>query len=58
MPFHMPAALIRAIRNTPHKVAQVFFFGTGAAVYTAKRMAVRGWVLYNDVFIDITDVGR
>ena len=43
-------------RNTPHKVAQVFFFGAGASIYTAKPVAVRRCGYYNDVFIDITDV--
>ena len=37
-------------RNTPHKVAQVFFFGAGGSGYTTKRMAVRGWVLQRCVY--------
>ena len=42
-------------RRPPHKVAQVFFYGAGAAalprnVWDAERP------YYNDVFIDITDV--
>lgn len=42
-------------RNSPHSVSQTFFFGTGAAALPNKLWdAARP--LYNDVFIDITDV--
>ena len=42
-------------RNPPHRIAQMFFFGEGAAhipkdVFDARRSC------YNEVFIDITDV--
>lgn len=42
-------------RNPPHKVAQVFFFGTGAAALPKNVWEAEGGY-YNDVFIDITDV--
>ncbi|MYC94417.1 MAG: hypothetical protein F4X14_05545 [Caldilineaceae bacterium SB0661_bin_32] len=42
-------------RNPPHKVAQVFFFGTGAAAIPRNVWQSEGGY-YNDVFIDITDV--
>ena len=42
-------------RNPPHKVAQVFFFGTGAAAIPRQVWQSEGGY-YNDVFIDITDV--
>ena len=42
-------------RNTPHKVAQVFFFGTGGAGIPRNLWQSEGGY-YNDVFIDITDV--
>ena len=42
-------------RNPPHKVAQVFFFGTGAAAVRRNVWESEGG-FYNDVFIDITDV--
>ncbi len=42
-------------RNPPHKVAQVFFFGTGAAAIPMQVWHSEGGY-YNDVFIDITDV--
>ena len=41
--------------NPPHKVAQVFFFGTGAAGARSSLWDASGGY-YNDVFIDITDV--
>jgi len=42
-------------RRPPHRVAQVFFFGTGAAgVRTSVWGAEGGY--YNDVFVDIGDV--
>lgn len=42
-------------RRPPHRVAQVFFFGSGAASIPRNVWdAARGY--YNDVFIDITDV--
>lgn len=42
-------------RQPPHKVAQVFFFGTGAAAIPRQVWSAAGGY-YNDVFIDITDV--
>ncbi|MCE7989963.1 MAG: hypothetical protein DYG89_53120 [Caldilinea sp. CFX5] len=42
-------------RNPPHKVAQLFFFGTGAASLPRNVWNAAGGY-YNDVFIDITDV--
>ena len=41
--------------NPPHRVAQVFFFGTGAAA-TRRQLWDADGGYYNDVFIDITDV--
>ena len=41
--------------NPPHKVAQVFYFGTGAAG-VPRSVWESGGGYYNDVFIDITDV--
>ncbi len=42
-------------RNPPHRVAQVFYWGCGAATVPGTVWeAQRGY--YNDVFIDITDV--
>jgi LmbE family N-acetylglucosaminyl deacetylase len=41
--------------NPPHRVAQVFFFGTGAAATRRQLWDAEGGY-YNDVFIDITDV--
>ncbi len=42
-------------RNPPHRTAQVFFFGTGAASVPRSVWDSEGGY-YNDVFIDITDV--
>ena len=42
-------------RNPPHKVAQLFFFGTGAAPLPRNVWSAAGG-FYNDVFIDIGDV--
>jgi LmbE family N-acetylglucosaminyl deacetylase len=42
-------------RQPPHKVAQVFFFGTGAAAVPNSVWDSEGGY-YNDVFIDIGDV--
>jgi LmbE family N-acetylglucosaminyl deacetylase len=42
-------------RNPPHRVAQVFFFGDGAAGVRRQVWDSEGGY-YNDVFIDITDV--
>jgi 4-oxalomesaconate hydratase len=42
-------------RHPPHKVAQVFFFGTGAAAVPNSVWDSEGGY-YNDVFIDIEDV--
>lgn len=41
--------------NPPHKVAQVFYFGTGAAG-VPRSVWEAGGGYYNDVFIEITDV--
>lgn len=41
--------------NPPHKIAQVFFFGNGAAAVRSHAFTGAGGY-YNDVFIDITDV--
>lgn len=41
--------------NPPHKVAQTFFFGTGAAPLPRDVWGAEGGY-YNDVFIDISDV--
>jgi len=41
--------------NPPHKVAQVFYFGTGAAALPRSVWDASGGY-YNDVFIDITDI--
>lgn len=42
-------------QNPPHRVAQVFFFGTGAAAIPRSVWQSEGGY-YNDLFIDITDV--
>lgn len=42
-------------RHPPHKVAQLFYFGTGAAAIPRSVWDSEGGY-YNDVFIDITDV--
>lgn len=42
-------------RRPPHRVAQSFFFGTGAAAVPRSVWEAAGGI-YNDVFIDITDV--
>jgi LmbE family N-acetylglucosaminyl deacetylase len=39
----------------PHKVAQMFFFGQGAAAARTNVWSAQGG-FYNDVFVDITDV--
>jgi 4-oxalomesaconate hydratase len=44
--------------NPPHKVAQVFFFGTGAAASPRRQVWNSEGGYYNDVFIDITDVAE
>jgi LmbE family N-acetylglucosaminyl deacetylase len=41
--------------SPPHRVAQVFYFGTGAAATRRQLWDAEGGY-YNDVFIDITDV--
>src|SRR5262249_22069226 len=43
--------------NPPHKVAQVFYFGTGAAGVRSGVWAAEGGFT-NDVFVDITDVAH
>lgn len=42
-------------RNPPHRTAQVFFFGQGAAAVRTGLWDARGGYT-NDIFIDITDV--
>lgn len=42
-------------RNPPHRTAQVFFFGQGAATVRAGLWDARGGYT-NDVFVDISDV--
>ena len=42
-------------RNPPHRVAQIFFWGQGAA-YLAMHVFDAARSYYSDVFIDITDV--
>lgn len=42
-------------RNPPHRTAQVFFFGQGAATVRSGLWDARGGYS-NDVFVDITDV--
>jgi LmbE family N-acetylglucosaminyl deacetylase len=42
-------------RNPPHRVAQIFYWGCGAASIPNSVWDARGG-FYNDVFIDITDV--
>ena len=42
-------------RHPPHRVAQVFFFGSGAAAVRRNVWDSRGG-FYNDVFVDIADV--
>lgn len=42
-------------RHPPHRVAQVFFFGGGAASVRSSVWGAEGG-FYNDVFVDITDV--
>lgn len=49
------ASVDPADSNPPHRVAQVFFFGTGAAATRRQLWDAEGGY-YNDVFIDITDV--
>ena len=49
------ASVDPADSNPPHRVAQVFFFGTGAAGTRRQLWDAEGGY-YNDVFIDITDV--
>ena len=43
--------------NPPHKVAQVFYFGTGAAAVPNSVWEAEGGY-YNDVFIDIDNIDR
>ncbi len=42
-------------KTPPHKIAQVFFFGMGAAPERSGLWSSQGG-FYNDVFIDITDM--
>lgn len=51
----LAAAVDPGDRRPPHRVAQTFFFGTGAASLPRSVWDASGGY-YNDVFIDITDV--
>ncbi len=51
----LAAAVDPGDRNPPHRVAQAFFFGAGAAATRASCFGSEGGY-YNDVFVDITDV--
>jgi 4-oxalomesaconate hydratase len=51
----LAAAVDPGDRQPPHRVAQTFFFGTGAAAVPNQVWDAAGGY-YNDVFIDITDV--
>ena len=51
----LAAAVDPGDSQPPHKVAQVFYFGTGAAAVPNSVWDSEGGY-YNDVFIDITDV--
>ena len=51
----LAAAVDPGDANPPHKVAQVFYFGTGAAG-VPRSVWEAGGGYYNDVFIEITDV--
>lgn len=52
----LAAAVDPGDRNPPHKVSQLFFFGTGAAAIPRRQVWDSEGGYYNDVFIDITDV--
>ena len=52
---HLAAAVDPGDRNPPHKVAQVFYFGTGAAALPRRQVWDAEGGYTNDVFIDITD---
>jgi len=52
----LAAAVDPGDRNPPHKVAQVFYFGTGAAAIPRRQVWDSEGGYYNDVFIDISDV--
>ncbi|MEM7117683.1 MAG: PIG-L deacetylase family protein [Chloroflexota bacterium] len=52
----LAAAVDPGDRNPPHKVAQVFYFGTGAAAIPRRQVWDSEGGYYNNVFIDITDV--
>ncbi|HIG54791.1 MAG TPA: hypothetical protein EYG11_04230 [Candidatus Latescibacteria bacterium] len=51
----LAAAVDPGDSHPPHKVAQVFYFGTGAAAVPNSVWDSEGGY-YNDVFVDITDV--
>ena len=51
----LAAAVDPGDQNPPHKIAQVFYFGNGAARVRGSVWNAEGGY-YNDVFIDITDV--
>jgi 4-oxalomesaconate hydratase len=52
----LAAAVDPGDRNPPHKVAQLFYFGTGAAAMPRRQVWDAEGGYSNDVFIDITDV--
>jgi len=54
-PLALAAAVDPGDRHPPHRVAQTFFFGTGAAAVPNQVWGAGGGY-YNDVFVDITDV--
>jgi LmbE family N-acetylglucosaminyl deacetylase len=52
---HFAASVDPGDKSPPHKVAQIFFFGIGAAAARTDLWSSQGGY-YNDIFIDITDV--
>jgi LmbE family N-acetylglucosaminyl deacetylase len=55
MAIHLAAAVDPGDRNPPHRVAQVFYMGNGAARVRGTLWNAEGGY-FNDVFVDITDV--
>lgn len=53
----LAAAVDPGDRNPPHRIAQVFFWGMGAAAVRAHVWGAEGGFT-NDTFVDITDVVR
>ena len=54
----LAAAVDPGDRNPPHKAAQVFYFGTGAAASPRSSVWNSEGGYYNNVFIDISDVAE